>query len=116
MKGYVLPTHPEKPCKNWLTAVFACELLNRVFPSLGKKVRTSPDTRGCLLFCTNLFTHHLSQGTTFYNLHAGFGLEAMSLERSFTSIFPVLHEVAAMLWLCLAAGGEQIGLHVSKNT
>lgn len=124
------PPAYEKPYKKsdnnrlWIQTV--------ILPSLQKKVRTHLVKRwlllgcavwvigevwGCLLFYVNLFTHHWFQMTTFHNLHAGFGLEAMSLERSnFTSNFPVLHEAAITARLRLAAGGVQIGLHVTKNT
>lgn len=62
-----------------------------------------------------MFTRHWFQKMTFHNLHAVFGSEAMSLEGSFTSNFPVLHEAATMARLRLAARGGQIGLCDTKT-
>lgn len=129
MERYALPTHPEKACEK--SDNFECLLLNKILPSLKIKVKTPFVKRrlllgwdavgvvgevwGCLLCYTNLFTRHWFQRMTFHNLHAGFGLEATSLE-SFTSNFPFLHEAATTAWLWLAAGGGQIGLCVTRNT
>lgn len=132
MERYTLATHPEKPYQKSDNNRFWIETFEHKFAkqadkgqnSLGAEVvvgwvRCSLSYRKGLglsvLFYSNLFTHHRFQRTTFHNLHAAFGLEAMSLERSFTSNFPVLHETATIVWLRLAAGGGQIELHVTKT-
>lgn len=132
MERYALPTHPEKCYEKSDNSRLWIETFEHSFSkpagkgqnSLGKEVvvawvgcsLTIGEVWGCLLFYADLFTHHWFQRPTFHNLHAGFGLEAMSLERSFTSNFPVLHEAATTAWLRLAAGGGQIGLRAMRNT
>lgn len=127
MERYVLPTHQKYPPRNQITALNK----NGNFAKPAEKVKTgfiktwllpwwyavwaTGEVWGCLSFYTNLFTHRWFQTMTFHNLHAGFGLEAMSLERSFTSNSPVLHKAATMAQLWVEAGGGRIVLCVMKN-
>lgn len=120
------PPTQKNPRRNQITTEFEYKLLNTILPSLQIKVRTPLVKRW--LFLRGIQSERLGLSFTLLKpihpspvlendlLHAGFGLEAVTFERSVTGNFLVLYEAATTAWLWLAAGGGQIVLRSMKNT